>query len=49
MPLTNRKIIENIVLYHHERWDGTVSCSLKGKEIPLEARIVAVSICGCDD
>lgn len=44
MPLTNRKIIENIVLYHHERWDGTgYPAGLKGEEIPLEARIVAVA------
>ncbi|NLK08592.1 MAG: HD-GYP domain-containing protein [Firmicutes bacterium] len=44
IPLLNRKLIENIVLYHHERWDGTgYPKGLKGEEIPLEARIVAVA------
>ncbi|NMB25849.1 MAG: HD-GYP domain-containing protein [Firmicutes bacterium] len=44
IPLLNRKIIENIVLYHHERWDGTgYPKGLKKEEIPLEARIVAVA------
>ena len=44
IPLLNRKIIENIVLYHHERWDGTgYPAGLKGEAIPLEARIVAVA------
>lgn len=29
--------------YHHEKWDGTgYPCGLKGKEIPLAARIFAV-------
>ncbi len=33
---------KNIVLYHHERWDGSGYLkNLKGEEIPLEARIVA--------
>jgi putative two-component system response regulator len=33
---------KNIVLYHHEKWDGTGYLkNLKGYEIPLEARIVA--------
>lgn len=32
------------ILYHHERWDGTgYSSGLKGKEIPLEARILAIA------
>ena len=32
------------VLYHHERWDGTGYPSGKaGKEIPLEARVLAVA------
>ncbi|MCP5105478.1 MAG: HD domain-containing protein, partial [bacterium] len=35
---------KNIALYHHERWDGTGYVhGLKGEEIPLEARILAVA------
>ncbi|TBH17510.1 HD domain-containing phosphohydrolase [Thermus thermamylovorans] len=33
----------NVVLYHHERWDGSgYPRGLRGEEIPLEARIFAV-------
>lgn len=33
-----------IVLHHHERWDGTgYPHRLKGKEIPIEARVLAVA------
>ena len=33
-----------IALYHHENWDGTgYPYGLKGKEIPVEARIVSVA------
>ncbi|MFJ7992779.1 HD-GYP domain-containing protein [Peribacillus frigoritolerans] len=33
----------NIILHHHEKWDGTgYPHRLKGEEIPLEARIVAI-------
>ena len=33
-----------IILYHHERFDGLgYSAGLKGKEIPLGARIVAIA------
>lgn len=33
----------DIPLYHHEKWDGTgYPCKLKGKEIPLAARIFSV-------
>jgi len=32
------------ILYHHERWDGTgYPAGLKGQEIPLPARILAVA------
>ena len=32
-----------IVLYHHERWDGTgYSAGLKGDSIPEESRLLAV-------
>jgi putative two-component system response regulator len=34
----------NIVVYHHEKWDGSgYAAGLKGEEIPLEARIVAIA------
>ena len=34
----------NIVLYHHERWDGGgYPKGLKGEEIPIEARIIAIA------
>lgn len=37
------KVAENIVKYHHEKWDGTgYPCGLKKEEIPVEARIVAI-------
>lgn len=32
-----------IVLYHHERWDGRGYKGLKGEQIPLGARIIAVA------
>ena len=33
-----------IVKYHHEQWDGNgYPCKLKGEEIPLSARIVAIA------
>lgn len=32
------------ILFHHERWDGTgYPEGLKGKQIPLEARIIAIA------
>lgn len=37
------KTVLHVVLYHHERWDGSgYPKGLKGEEIPLEARIFAV-------
>ena len=37
-------IANNIILYHHERYDGRGYVKgLKGKEIPIEARIVAIA------
>lgn len=37
-------IAKNIALYHHEKWDGTgYPNGLKGEQIPLEARIVALA------
>lgn len=38
------RIVENIAMYHHERWDGTgYPTGLAGDSIPLEARIMAVA------
>lgn len=40
----NIDMLRNIALYHHEAFDGTgYPHGLKGDEIPLEARIVAVA------
>ena len=37
------KYISEIVLYHHERWDGKgYPKGLKGKEIPFASRILAI-------
>ncbi|MFT5662432.1 MAG: putative two-component system response regulator [Sulfurimonas sp.] len=37
------KIAKEIALHHHERWDGTgYPHGLKGEEIPIHARIVAI-------
>lgn len=38
------EVAKNVVLYHHERWDGTgYPHRLAKEEIPLEARIMAVA------
>ena len=37
-------IVKNIILYHHERFDGTgYPYNLSGEDIPLEARVMAVA------
>jgi|CXWL01.1.fsa_nt_gi diguanylate cyclase (GGDEF)-like protein len=37
-------VARTVALHHHERWDGTgYPFGLKGEDIPLEARIVAVA------
>lgn len=36
--------VVNVILYHHERFDGAgYPSGLKGAEIPVEARIVAIA------
>jgi len=38
------ELVESVVLYHHERWDGKgYPKGLKEEEIPLSARIVALA------
>lgn len=39
-------IIKNIILFHHEKWNGEgYPYGLKGSEIPLEARIISIVDC----
>jgi len=43
-PLQSMNDIIDIVLYHHEKWDGSgYPQRLKGKKIPLFAQIVSIS------
>ena len=38
------KEAKNLATYHHERWDGSgYPSGLKGEEIPLSARVMAVA------
>jgi len=38
------RIAHNIVHYHHERYNGAgYPCGLRGEEIPIEARIIALA------
>ncbi len=38
------RLVESVVLYHHENWDGSgYPEGKKGEEIPLSARIVAIA------
>jgi len=48
IEILNRKsidpVLKNIILYHHERWNGKGYLQgLRGNEIPIEARIVAIA------
>ena len=39
-----KEVAENVAHYHHERWDGSgYPEGLKGEEIPIEARIMAIA------
>lgn len=39
-----KKIAINVAHYHHEKWNGEgYPCKIKGNEIPLEARIMALA------
>ncbi|MFA9560644.1 HD domain-containing phosphohydrolase [Evansella sp. AB-rgal1] len=41
--MKSRNVAENIILYHHEYWNGEgYPFGLKGEDIPFEARIVAI-------
>ncbi|HKW99497.1 MAG TPA: HD domain-containing phosphohydrolase [Bryobacteraceae bacterium] len=37
------QLAEEIALYHHEYWDGSGYANLKGADIPIAARIVAIT------
>jgi HD-GYP domain-containing protein (c-di-GMP phosphodiesterase class II) len=44
LPLRNAKHALPYVLLHHERWDGSgYPCGLRGRSIPVEARLLAVA------
>ena len=42
-PLDLGEIAENIIMYHHERWDGYGYLGLNGNQIPLESLIVGIA------
>jgi len=37
------QMAEEVALTHHERWDGRGYCGIKGEDIPLVGRIVAIA------
>jgi HD-GYP domain-containing protein (c-di-GMP phosphodiesterase class II) len=44
LPLRNAKHVLPYVLLHHERWDGSgYPCGLRGRSIPVEARLLSVA------
>ncbi|MBM7659906.1 putative two-component system response regulator [Bacillus mesophilus] len=41
--ITSLEVAENIIMYHHEKWNGTgYPNGLKEEEIPFEARLVSI-------
>lgn len=42
-PLKPCRRIIDIIKYHHERWDGNGFLKIKGEDIPLASRIIAVA------
>jgi response regulator RpfG family c-di-GMP phosphodiesterase len=43
-PIAELRPIVDIVKFEHERWDGTgYPCGLRGEEIPLGARLIAIA------
>jgi putative two-component system response regulator len=43
-PFDELKEIATIILHHHEKWDGSgYPRGLRGEEIPLESRIIAIA------
>ena len=44
LPLTRFRVALPYVLFHHERWDGGgYPAGLRGRRIPIEARIIAIA------
>jgi HD-GYP domain-containing protein (c-di-GMP phosphodiesterase class II) len=44
LPLKNARHVLPYVLLHHEQWDGSgYPCGLRGRSIPIEARMLAVA------
>lgn len=44
LPLANGRHVLPYVLLHHEQWDGSgYPCGLRGRSIPVEARLLAVA------
>lgn len=44
--IDRNEVVENMILLHHERWDGKgYPFGLIGKQIPIEARVLSVIDC----
>lgn len=35
--------LSNIILYHHENWNGTGNFGIKGEDIPIESQIIRIA------